>query len=46
MLVGTPDGGTFTFNELKEDLASAGFIDISLVRKGAVMDSVVGARKP
>jgi precorrin-6B methylase 2 len=46
MLVGTPDGGTFTFNELKEDLASAGFIDISLLRKGAVMDSVVVASKP
>jgi hypothetical protein len=46
MLVGTPRGGTFTFNELKEDLASAGFIDISLLRKGAGMDSVVGASKP
>jgi hypothetical protein len=46
MLVGTARGGTFTFNELKEDLASAGFIDISLLLQGAVMDSVVGATKP
>ena len=46
MLVGTQGGGTFTFNELKEDLASAGFADIRLLRKGEVMDSVVGASKP
>ena len=46
MLVGTPGGGTFTFNELKEDLASAGFTDVNLLRKGEVMDTVVGASKP
>jgi hypothetical protein len=46
MLVATPGGGTFTFNELGEDLSSAGFTDIRLLRKGEIMDSVVSARKP
>jgi precorrin-6B methylase 2 len=46
MLVATPDGGTFTFNELGEDLSSAGFTDIRLLREGEIMDSVVSARKP
>jgi predicted O-methyltransferase YrrM len=46
MLVGTEGGGTFTFQELREDLESAGFTDIKLLRKGEGMDSVVGATKP
>ncbi len=46
MLVGTTGGGTFTFGELSEDLAHAGFVDIRLLRKGEGMDSIVGAHKP
>jgi cyclopropane fatty-acyl-phospholipid synthase-like methyltransferase len=46
MLVGTPGGGTFTFNELAEDLASAGFVEARFLYKGEAMDSVVCATKP
>lgn len=45
MLVGTPYGGTFTFGELREDLAAAGFVDVRLLRKGEAMDSIVAATK-
>jgi len=45
MLVGTPHGGTYTFGELQEDLAAAGFVDVRLIRKGEVMDSVVAATR-
>jgi precorrin-6B methylase 2 len=46
MLVGTPGGGTFTFHELRDDLAVAGFVDAKLLRRGEMMDSVVCATKP
>jgi hypothetical protein len=46
MLVSTPGGGTYTFNELRDDLAAAGFVDAGLARRGEGMDSVVGATKP
>jgi precorrin-6B methylase 2 len=46
MLVGTPSGGTFTFTELRDDLAAAGFVDAKLLRRGEAMDSVVCAMKP
>jgi precorrin-6B methylase 2 len=46
MLVGTPGGGTFTFSELGDDLATAGFFDATLLRRGDAMDSVVCATKP
>jgi len=46
MLVATEGGGTFTFNELQEDLRSAGFDQVALARRDAVMNSVVLARKP
>jgi len=46
MLVGTPGGGTFTLNELRDDLQAAGFADVKLLRRGEAMDSVVGAIKP
>jgi hypothetical protein len=46
MLVGTPGGGTFTFSELRDDLATAGFITATLLRRGEAMDSVVCATKP
>ncbi len=45
MLVNTRAGGTYTFDELKEDLLAAGFTDPVLLHKGEFMDSVVQARK-
>jgi precorrin-6B methylase 2 len=46
MLVNTPGGGTFTFGELRDDLAAAGFEDAALLRRGEGMDSVISAAKP
>ncbi len=46
MLVGTEGGGTFTFEEFREDLASAGFTDVELVYQGDAMDSLIRAGKP
>jgi len=45
MLVATPRGGTFTFDELHEDLSSAGFVKVKYLRRGEWMDSVVCATK-
>jgi precorrin-6B methylase 2 len=45
MLVNTPGGGTFTFRELSEDLAAAGFAEAVLLVGDEGMSSVVGARK-
>jgi hypothetical protein len=45
MLVATPGGGTFTFDELHEDLSSAGFVKVKSLRRGEWMDSVVCATK-
>ncbi len=46
MLVATPAGGTFTFSELRNDLAAAGFGDSRFLRRGEMMDSVISATKP
>lgn len=46
MLVATAGGGTFTFEELQEDLATAGFRDIRLLHEDPGMSSVVAGRKP
>jgi len=46
MLVATARGGTFTFNELREGLSSAGFVKVKYLRRGESMDSVVCATKP
>jgi SAM-dependent methyltransferase len=46
MLVNTPGGDTYTFNEVKEALESAGFGRVKLVRTGEKMDCLVEARKP
>ncbi|MBI5725966.1 MAG: methyltransferase domain-containing protein [Planctomycetes bacterium] len=43
MLVNTPGGGTFTFEELKDDLLTAGFRGPRILLKGFSMDSVVEA---
>ena len=45
MLVHTPGGGTFTFDELSEDLQSAGFTDPVLLNPDEQMNAVVQARK-
>ncbi len=45
MLVHTPGGGTFTFDELAEDLQSAGFKEPELLHQGTFMDSVIRAVK-
>jgi hypothetical protein len=45
MLAGTQGGGTFTFDELRDDLASAGFTDAKLLRRDDTMHSVLAARK-
>ncbi len=46
MLVNTQTGGTFTFDELAEDLQSAGFVEPVLRVKNDMMNSVVEAKKP
>jgi hypothetical protein len=46
MLVGTEGGGTFTFEELRDDLQSAGFAEPAVVRQDEGMNSIVVARKP
>ncbi len=46
MLTNTPKGGTFTFDELREDLSAAGFVKVETLRQGEWMDSVLGASKP
>lgn len=46
MLVATEGGGTFTFDEFREDLMAAGFTDVELVHCGEAMDSLIRAIKP
>jgi len=45
MLVNTPGGSTYSFEEIREDLEAAGFVDAKLVHRGE-MDSLVTARRP
>lgn len=45
MLVATDAGGTFTFDELREDLEAAGFVDVAVLRRDEGMNSVVRAKK-
>jgi hypothetical protein len=45
MLVGTEGGGTFTFEELKEDLETAGFCGVTIVRADEAMNSILTAKK-
>ncbi len=46
MLVATEGGGTFTFQELREDLAAAGFVEARVQRQDEAMNSIIVARKP
>jgi hypothetical protein len=45
MLVNTPGGSTYSFEDISKDLDSAGFVDVELLHRGE-MDSLVTARKP
>ncbi|HRZ37703.1 MAG TPA: methyltransferase [Candidatus Paceibacterota bacterium] len=45
MLVATPGGGTFTFDEIREDLESAGFTRARLAVRDPGMNSIVVAEK-
>ena len=45
MLVNTKGGDTYTFDEIRSNLETAGFGEVKLVRKGERMDSVVEAKK-
>ena len=46
MLVGTKEGGTYTFEELSAWLSEAGFVRPRLLRDGERMDSLVEAIRP
>ena len=46
MLSATEKGGTFTFDELREDLEHAGFADVKIVRPDDTMHALMAARKP
>ncbi len=45
MLVGTQGGGTYTFEEIKEDLNQAGFKEVCFKIHGEQMDTVIEAVK-
>lgn len=45
MLVSTPHGDTYTFEEVKQGLQGAGFKDIRIIREGPKMDCLVEAIK-
>jgi precorrin-6B methylase 2 len=46
MLVGTDSGGTYTFDELRDDLAAVGFTSPKILRHDEGMQSVLAATKP
>ena len=45
MLVNTPAGDTYTFNEVEETLKKAGFLNVQQIRDGERMDCLVEAKK-
>ncbi|HCO94951.1 MAG TPA: hypothetical protein DIU00_13535 [Phycisphaerales bacterium] len=45
MLVATEAGGTYTFDEYREDLREAGFDEVILVHQDEFMNSLIRARK-
>jgi SAM-dependent methyltransferase len=46
MLVSTEGGGTYTLDEIREDLEASGFSGVAQVRRDPAMNSLVVARKP
>jgi hypothetical protein len=45
MLVATEGGGTYTFNEFREDLTQAGFAKVKLAHRDPGMNSLIRATK-
>ena len=45
MLVATRGGDSHSFDDVKEDLASAGFVDVRMIRDGQHMDQLITAIK-
>ena len=45
MLVATEAGGTYTFDEYREDLCAAGFSEVTLVHRDEFMNSLIRAGK-
>lgn len=46
MLCATSGGNTYTLDEIRDDLESAGFTDIRMLREGVNMDQLLAANKP
>jgi hypothetical protein len=46
MLLATPGGGTYTYDEIREALIQAGFVRVQLLQAGEHMDGLVEAFKP
>ena len=46
MLLGTPGGSTYTYEEIETGLLQAGFTNVHLLKKGEHMDGLVEALKP
>jgi len=46
MLVATREGGTFTFEEMREDLAAASCVQAGVRRRDETMYCIVVAKKP
>jgi hypothetical protein len=46
MLLGTPGGSTYTYEEIKTGLLQGGFTNVHLLKKGEHMDALVEALKP
>jgi hypothetical protein len=45
MLVNTKGGDTYTFDEIKDALEAAGFAEVTWVREGERMDSLVEGKR-
>jgi hypothetical protein len=46
MLVGTPGGGTYTYDEIKTGLKAAGFENVNLIQESETMMGLVEAFRP
>jgi hypothetical protein len=46
MLLATPGGGTYTYDEIREALIQVGFVRVQLIQSGEHMDGLVEAFKP
>jgi predicted O-methyltransferase YrrM len=46
MLVTTEGGGTYSYEEIRSDLESAGFVDVELIQRSMWMNGLVAARRP